>query len=208
MIRFLKSISRTGAFIMFLPLCAGCAPATKIESNKAADYNKVPHYILVFLPWGPPSLNSTSFAVPHPDESYVPDGFNEVFTKFASNCNIETHTNLEARKDGKQTPADVLISSINPDWIMTIEPTQAQTSQMTVNFAPVGPPRVNGITYNVTITDHVENKKVWRANVQVSLVGTWLRAGDEKQPGRNAATTVIKQMQTDGLLTSCPALPQ
>ena len=193
-------------FLLLLVLCVGCAPARNIESVKADGYNKQPQSILVFLPVGISMI--TTFAIPNANESYVGDGFNEVFQKFASGCGITAHTNIEARKDGKIPPANVLVSTLTPDWIMAVQGTQVQTMQTTINGVPTGPASVTGITYNVTVTDRAGGNKVWRANVKVPLTLSWLSGDDEKQPGRNVATMIINQMRTDGLLNNCPALAE
>jgi len=181
-----------GAMLFLLPICVGCTPGKNIDSIKAENYSKVPKSILVLYP-------------PIPDVLRL-DGFDQVFQKFANQCNIDFHSDYDKQKIKITAVGDGMISSIKPDWILQIAPNGNQQTTVTLNGSPISNPHVTGYIYNFTLIDSVEKKEVWRADIAVSLhrelFTDWMR--DNNAFGQDTAMATINAMRTVGLLTSCP----
>lgn len=198
------SLRSTLALCILSLLCVGCVHDVEKEASvKTENYNKTPKSIFVIFPAGPRA-------------SQIGKDFDETFGQFATNCKIVYGSDYEDKikkqmEAPKPSQGDTsAITATTYDWALEIMAYKDNYLWATIYGAPVGTPAHQSVTYNFTVTDMEQKAKVWRANLTSRFPATGYIA---EMMGRNfiygqvVAKGVIDALHEDGLLTSCPALP-
>jgi hypothetical protein len=186
------------AFItLALCLIAGCTAHTDIETNKDASYTREPQRLMVIEAMGSPLGGYTkSFQDKIRENIHACN----IFTNYVITPAEMSNPNLsmdEAPVKKWLADRDAFIARFRPDTILAIAETQYLQQTLSRNGVPIST-TIPQVTYELTVTDLVTKKNVWKAQV---MLHTGTIGGVD--PGALLANDITARLSQDGIFQHC-----
>ena len=175
-------------YAVFSLLDGGCAPATTIATNRAADYSGHPKMLFVTMVFDPAHGINLLF-----------DSFQASFEAALQDCGVTSRffSLLPTGRDPLQleTPADPQVAALQaeiarfrPDTIMAV---QVTTYRVQVDS-------VTQFDYFFQLTDATSRKPVWKARGTLTR-----RLSTASDAGAGLAQDIVTRLLQDGVLAAC-----
>jgi len=173
--------ARHAAIIVLSFVIGACAPATRVQSNKAQDYTSEPKRVFVLTDVG------SDFG-----DEYA-QAFQERLVGIARDCGAVIEVSRINPLELDNSARTARMKDFNPDVVLSI-------------FRAGGTRNQSGlfhVIYDVRLQDVQSKKMVWRANFNFYRGGGLIPVADR---GRALAVDITNKMKEDGIVRSCPVI--
>ena len=158
-----------------------CAPATRVQSNKAQDYANEPKRVFVLTDVG------SDFG-----DEYA-QAFQERLTGIAKDCGAVLEVSRVSSLELDNSARTTRMNEFKPDVVLSIFRAGGTRNQYGLFH----------VIYDARLQDVESKKLVWRANFSFHRGGGLIPIADR---GRALAVDITNRMKQDGIVRSCPVI--
>ena len=174
-------ISRIALLALVCTFLAGCAPATKIASNKAAGYSFEPKRMFIFTDIGSEFGNDFATA------------FQTKFTSIAQDCGVAVGLSRMSKLELDENIHINRMKSFNADTLLSIRRSGGTRRDLTDSG-------IFHVIYDIRLMDVQSSKVVYRATSDFYRGGTVIPITER---GEALAVDITNKMKEDQVLRGC-----